>query len=108
MASYRAMREAAQYCREGRGPALVHARCIRPYSHSLSDDQRLYRPAAEREAESACDPVLLFPKRLIDEGVMDRRMLQDITHEIDEEIEQATHCLLYTSDAADDLLCVDL
>ena len=90
MASYRAMREAAQYCREGRGPALVHARCIRPYSHSLSDDQRLYRTAAEREAESARDPVLLFPKRLIDEGVMDRRMLQDITHEIDEEIEQAT------------------
>ena len=26
LASYRAMREAAQYCREGRGPALVHAR----------------------------------------------------------------------------------
>ena len=89
-ASYRAMRDAARYCREGRGPALVHARVIRPYSHSLSDDERLYRTAAEREAESARDPVLRFPKLLIDEGVMDRRMLQNITHEIDEEIEQAT------------------
>ena len=84
------MREAVPYCREGRGPALVHAHCIRPYSHSLSDDERLYRTAAEREAEAARDPVLLFPKLLIDEGVMDRRMLQNITHEIDEEIQQAT------------------
>jgi 2-oxoisovalerate dehydrogenase E1 component len=89
-ASYRAMREAVKYCREGRGPALVHARVIRPYSHSLSDDERAYRTAAEREAESARDPVLLFPKLLIEEGVMDRRMLQDITHEIDEEVQQAT------------------
>jgi 2-oxoisovalerate dehydrogenase E1 component len=89
-ASYRAMREAVQYCREGRGPALVHAHVIRPYSHSLSDDERAYRTAAERDAESARDPVLLFPKLLIEEGVMDRRMLQNITHEIDEEIQQAT------------------
>jgi len=89
-ASYRAMRDAAQYCREGRGPALVHARVIRPYSHSLSDDERVYRTAAEREAESARDPVILFPKLLIEEGVMDRRMLQNITHEIDEEVQQAT------------------
>ncbi len=94
-ASYRAMREAALYCREGRGPALVHARCIRPYSHSLSDDERMYRTAAEREAESARDPVLLFPKMLIDEGVMDRRMLQNIAHEIDEEIQQATQMALH-------------
>jgi 2-oxoisovalerate dehydrogenase E1 component len=90
IASYRAMREAVKYCREGRGPALVHARCIRPYSHSLSDDERLYRTAAEREADAARDPVLLFPKLLIDEGLMDRQMLANITHEIDEEIQQAT------------------
>jgi 2-oxoisovalerate dehydrogenase E1 component len=90
IASYRAMGEAVKYCREGRGPALVHALCIRPYSHSLSDDERLYRTAAEREAEAARDPVLLFPKLLIDEGVMDRQMLANITHEIDDEIQQAT------------------
>ena len=95
VACYGAMREAARYCRQERGPALVHARCIRPYSHSLSDDERLYRTAAEREAESARDPVLLFPKMLIDEGVMDRRMLQNITHEIDQEIQQATQQALH-------------
>ena len=89
-ASYRAMQAAIAYCREGQGPALVHAHCIRPYSHSLSDDERLYKTAAEREIEAARDPVLSFPKLLIDEGVLDRRMLQNITHEIDEEIQQAT------------------
>ena len=95
LASYRVMQAAARYCREGRGPALVHAHCIRPYSHSLSDDERLYKPPAEREAESARDPVLLFPKFLIDEGVLDRRMLQDIAYETDEEVNQATQQALH-------------
>ena len=89
------MQVAAAYCREGRGPALVHAHCIRPYSHSLSDDERLYKCAAEREAEAARDPVLLFPKFLIDNGVIDRRILQDITHEIDEEVNRATQAALH-------------
>ena len=90
LASYRAMREAAQYCRDGHGPALVHAHVIRPYSHSLSDDERLYKTPAERDDEAARDPVLLFPKFLVDLGVLDRHRLQLITHEIDEEIHEAT------------------
>src|SRR5262249_8177292 len=90
VASYGAMREAVAYCRAGRGPALVHAHCIRPYSHSLSDDERLYKTPAEREAEALRDPVLIFPKYLIDEGVIDRHMLQNITHEIDQEVNEVT------------------
>ena len=90
LASYRAMCDAVAYCRDGKGPALVHARCIRPYSHSLSDDERLYRTKAEREAEALLDPVVRFPQWLIEEGVMDRRMLANLTHEVDEEVEAAT------------------
>ncbi|HKW96388.1 MAG TPA: dehydrogenase E1 component subunit alpha/beta [Bryobacteraceae bacterium] len=90
LASYRAMREAAAYCRAGHGPALVHAHVVRLYSHSLSDDERMYKTAAERKAESDRDPVLLFPKFLVDEGVLDRQALQRIVHEIDEEIHEAT------------------
>src|SRR5207253_43526 len=70
------------------------------YSHSLSDDERLYKTAAEREAEAAADPVLLFPKLLIDEGVLDRRMLQNITHEIDEEVQEATREALHDAPPA--------
>jgi 2-oxoisovalerate dehydrogenase E1 component len=90
LASYRALEAAAAWCREGRGPALVHAHVIRPYSHSLSDDERLYKTPAERQAEAERDPVLLFPKFLVDEGILDRHRLQLITHEIEEEVQQAT------------------
>src|SRR5215831_16980523 len=60
VASLRAMREAADYVRQRKGPALVHARVIRPYSHSLSDDEKLYKPPAEREAEARRDPIARF------------------------------------------------
>src|SRR5450432_3348341 len=90
LASYQAMERAAACCREGRGPALVHAHCIRPYSHSLSDDESVYKTPAERAAEAGRDPDIVFPKFLIDEGVMDRHMLQNIAHEVDEEVNQAT------------------
>jgi 2-oxoisovalerate dehydrogenase E1 component len=93
-ASYEAMRKAAEYCRAKKGPALVHAHVIRPYSHSLSDDERLYKTAAERKAEADRDPVLRFPARLVEQGVLDRRLLQRITHEVEEEVEQATQLAL--------------
>jgi 2-oxoisovalerate dehydrogenase E1 component len=95
LASYRAMTEAVESCRAGNGPALVHAHTIRPYSHSLSDDERLYKTEAERADEAARDPVLTFPKFLIDEGVIDRYMLQRITHEIDVEVHEATQKALH-------------
>ena len=90
LASYAAMKAAVAYCRTSHGPALVHAHVIRPYSHSLSDDERLYKPAEERRAEAERDPVVKFPKFLADEGILDRHALQRITHEIDEEVHEAT------------------
>jgi len=95
LASYRAMKSAAAYVRGGQGPALVHAHVTRPYSHSLSDDERLYKTAAEREAEAERDPVLVFPRFLVDAGILDRHRLQLITHEVDEEVQQATERALH-------------
>ncbi|PWU08533.1 MAG: dehydrogenase [Terriglobia bacterium] len=100
LASYRAMKRAAEYCREGRGPALVHARVTRPYSHSLSDDERLYKTPAERQQEAERDPVLVFPKFLVDQGIIDRHRLQLIVHEIDEEVHQATQQALHENPPA--------
>lgn len=90
LASYKVLREAAAYCRAGNGPALVHAHVIRPYSHSLSDDERVYKPPAERAAEAERDAVLLFPKFLVDQGVLDRHRLQLVLHEIEAEVQEAT------------------
>ncbi len=107
-ASHRALREAAAYCRSGRGPALVHAHVVRLYSHSLSDDERMYKTDAERKAESARDPVLNFPKLLVDEGILDRQALQRIVHEIDEEIHAATEEALRQDPPARDSVFVHL
>jgi 2-oxoisovalerate dehydrogenase E1 component len=90
LASWRAMQEAAAWCRAGSGPALVHARVVRLYSHSLSDDERLYKTKAERQAEAERDPVIRFPQFLIEQGVLERHRLQLIAHEIDQEVNDAT------------------
>ena len=90
MASYQAIWEAAAYARERRGPALVHATVTRPYSHSLSDDEKLYKTKSERQAEEARDPILKFPEWLVSEGILDREALRVIVHEADQEIQQAT------------------
>src|SRR5579862_4186597 len=58
LASYRALNRAFAHCRSGQGPALLHAHVVRLYSHSLSDDERLYKTAQERQTESGRDPVL--------------------------------------------------
>jgi 2-oxoisovalerate dehydrogenase E1 component len=90
VASYRAMTEAVAYARSGQGPALVHAMVTRPYSHSLSDDEKLYKSKAERADEEARDPMIKFPEWLVAEGILDRQGLQVIVHEVDREIQEAT------------------
>src|ERR1700680_1803655 len=90
VASYHALAEAAAHARAQKGPALVHATVIRPYSHSLSDDERLYKTPAERDREEARDPLIRFPEWLVSEGILDRQALQVIVHEVDQEIQHAT------------------
>src|SRR5580704_16286227 len=66
--SYATMAEAVNHCRTHRTPVFVHARCIRPYSHSLSDDEKLYKTKAERDDEARRDHIVRFPEQLIAEG----------------------------------------
>jgi 2-oxoisovalerate dehydrogenase E1 component len=87
--SLEAMRRAVAHCRVGQGPALVHAKVIRPYSHSLSDDERLYRPDEERTADSERDPIKRFGALLIDEGIAKQEELQQIKDEVDREVTAA-------------------
>jgi 2-oxoisovalerate dehydrogenase E1 component len=92
--SYRVMKDAATYCRAGHGPALVRASVIRPYSHSLSDDERLYKPPSERAEEAARDPLKTFPELLVQEGILDRHALDAIMHDIDAEVAEVTQHVL--------------
>jgi len=90
VASYAAMSRAVAYARARRGPALVHASVIRPYSHSLSDDEAMYRPPSEREADAARDPIKTFPAWLIGEGHASEEDLVAMRAEVDAEVLVAT------------------
>jgi 2-oxoisovalerate dehydrogenase E1 component len=89
IASYQAMVEAVAYCRSGRGPALVHGHVIRPYSHSLSDDERLYRTASEIEADALRDPISRMQMWLLREGILDAEAINKLEAQVDEEVQRA-------------------
>src|SRR3982750_1816242 len=84
------MQRAVEYARKRKGPALVHAHVIRPYSHSLSDDEVMYRPAEEREADAMRDPVATFPRWLVAEGYATEREILAIQAEVDATVLAAT------------------
>src|ERR1700719_4370985 len=88
--SYATMAEAVNYCRGERKPALVHARTMRPYSHSLSDDDRLYKTEAERAEEGRHDPVPMLADWLGSGGVIDRSGLDRLMKEVDLEVQEAS------------------
>jgi 2-oxoisovalerate dehydrogenase E1 component len=87
--SYSVCKEAVQYCRERRGPALIHAHVTRPYSHSLSDDEKLYKSPAEREEEARRDPISKMALRLVREGILDQKQIENLEAEVDEEVRAA-------------------
>jgi 2-oxoisovalerate dehydrogenase E1 component len=100
--SVAALQQAIEWVRSGHGPALVHAHVIRPYSHSLSDDERLYKTAAEREAEAAADPIVTYPRWLIGEGLLDEQDYKRMCHEVDAEIQEITARVLQAAGPATD------
>lgn len=105
LASYQTIRQAADYIRAGHGPALVRARCTRPYSHSLSDDERLYKTKPERETEAACDPIINFPRFLISENLMEEVTYKRLCHEVDVEIAGITERVLKAEPPAASSAC---
>jgi 2-oxoisovalerate dehydrogenase E1 component len=90
MASYEAASNAVAYCRQRKGPALLHAHVVRPYSHSMSDDERLYRPEEERKLESERDPIVRFRAYLLENEVASEEELDEIDAEVDGEVKAAS------------------
>jgi 2-oxoisovalerate dehydrogenase E1 component len=88
-ASLQAFQAAVAHCRAGLGPAFVHGHCIRSYSHSLSDDDRLYRTQAEREADALRDPIAKMQMRLLREGILTAEEITALEHSLDREVAEA-------------------
>ena len=100
--SFRAMTAAVAHARGRLGPALVHATVIRPYSHSLSDDERLYKTPEEREQEGRRDPLKKMAAVLRSQGVLSDRDLDALHAEVDRDIaEAATRALAAAKPAKD-------
>jgi 2-oxoisovalerate dehydrogenase E1 component len=87
--SYARLRDAVAYLRAGRGPALAHAHVVRPYSHSLSDDERLYKTAKEREEEAKRDPIVRMRHLLLSESLIDEASLVALEDAVHQEVLEA-------------------
>lgn len=90
VASYAAIKRAAEYCRSGKGPALIHGHVIRPYSHSLSDDERLYRPESERQKDAQRDPITRMQMFLIRENILNEDEINKLEKSLDDEVLEAS------------------
>ena len=87
---YAAFKKAMEHMRSGKGPAFVHGHVIRPYSHSLSDDEKLYRPDSERQQEVERDPITRFQLFLVREGILDEKGVDNLEKEVEAEIQDAS------------------
>src|SRR5712692_10215717 len=92
--SYGALSRAVAHCRAGIGPSFIHAHVIRPYSHSLSDDEKLYRPDIERQRDAARDPISRMQMFLIREGILDEKGINQLEKEVDDGLQGAVDQVL--------------
>ncbi len=87
--SYNAFREAVNYARSRKGPALVHSKVVRLYSHSSSDDQRKYRTKEEIARDNERDPIPKFARELVSYGIATPEELIQINEAIEEEMRRS-------------------
>jgi 2-oxoisovalerate dehydrogenase E1 component len=92
--SLETFKRAVEHCRKRKGVALVHAKVIRPYSHSLSDDEKLYRSDEERSAEAGIDPIKTFGDLLVQKKLLTADELKNIRDEVDKEVNEAADIAL--------------
>jgi len=90
IATYAAFERSATHARSGQGPAFIHAHVVRPYSHSLSDDEKLYRPDSERQQEVARDPITRLQMFLIRESILDEKGVNQVEKQVEDEIQEAS------------------
>ena len=104
LASYDVLQKAVEHVRAGNGPAFIHAQVIRPYSHSLSDDEVLYRPPEERDADAARDPLTTYPQWLLRNGHATEQELEQVRAEVDATVLAATDDALSREQPAEETI----
>jgi 2-oxoisovalerate dehydrogenase E1 component len=102
VASYRTAGEAIAYARARKGPALIHAKVVRPYSHSLSDDEKLYKTKDERADEATRDPIVRMAEFLKAEGLATAADLEALLKEVEDEVNTAADAAIKSEKPAPD------
>ena len=90
----RAWEEGVAYARARRGPVLMHAHVVRPYSHSMSDDEKAYRGAAELKEQDGRDPLPTFRAALLKDYGVSKKALETLETEVDTELRAAKEAAL--------------
>ena len=85
-----AVLEAARICRDGEGPVLLEFKTYRYAGHSLSDKRMTYRTAEEEEEWLKYDPIDLYKKELLDNGVMTEKSIEDLGLKVRSLMEEVT------------------
>jgi 2-oxoisovalerate dehydrogenase E1 component alpha subunit len=90
IACYAAVKAALDCARSGGGPTLVEAKCYRFLAHTTDDDDRTYRSREEVAERRKRDPVPLFERTLIENGVMTADEVEALKQSVLEETNDAT------------------
>lgn len=86
--SWRAMQEAVAYTKAGKGPAMVHAQCVRMGAHSNSDAHDLYRTKDELAEAQAKDPVARLRAYVLENGIANEEALQALEAKVEAELDE--------------------
>jgi len=89
---------AIEYIKNGNGPVLIEAECVRLHSHSSSDDQKKYRDSKDLAEDLKKDPIEKFSKFLIENKIISAAEFADIKSEIAEEIDKAAEETMHAKD----------
>ncbi len=88
--SHRAMQEAIEYIRTGRGPALVSAKCVRMGAHSNSDAHGLYRTDEEIAETQTYDPIARLRNYILANGISTESALSELEQAVNAELDAAS------------------
>jgi 2-oxoisovalerate dehydrogenase E1 component alpha subunit len=93
LAVYGCVKQAADRARAGEGPTLIESNVVRLTPHSSDDDDRRYRPEAEREQARNRDPMNVFGSylrmhRLLDDAA-EQSMRDRIRRSVDAALDEA-------------------
>lgn len=80
--------KAIESLRAGKGPSFIWVQMERLSSHTSSDDQKLYRSAAELENLDKGDPLKRWKDQLVAAGVLTQERYDQLDNEVKERIRQ--------------------